>query len=221
MADRKEGVMKKTTLILAAALLWVVPAGADEIVRAFQQQIPVAGADRIVLDFPVGELTVEGGDGPQVGLDVKIACNHRTSRCEEAAQALRLVYNTSGGQLRVEVKNWPKFGGSRSLQIRARINVPRDLPLKANLGVGELNVQGMAGDLDVDLGVGEVNVTLPKEAVGSVDLDTGIGEASLHAAGRRYESAGLFTRELSWDKGTGRSRVKVDCGVGEIDVNLR
>ena len=213
--------MKKTVLILAAALLWVVPAGADEIVRSFQQQIPAAGADRIVLDFPVGELTIEGVDGTQVGLDVKIACNHRTSRCEEAAQGLRLVYNNSGDQLRVEVKNWPKFGGSRGLHVRAKISVPRDLPLKAELGVGEMNVNGIASDLDVDLGVGEVNVNLPKEAVGSVDLDTGIGEASLHAAGRRYESAGLFTRELTWDKGTGRARVKVDCGVGEIDVNLR
>jgi hypothetical protein len=216
--------MKKTALILSAALLWllwVVPAGADEIVRSFQQQIPVGGADKIVLDFPVGELTVEGGDSSQVGLDVKIACNHRTSRCEEAAQALRLVYNTSGDQLRVEVKNWPKFGGSRGLHVRARINVPRDLPLRAELGVGELNVQGLASDLDLDLGVGEVNVNLPKDAVGSVDLDTGVGEASLHAAGRRYESAGLFTRELHWDKGSGRARVKVDCGVGEIDVTLR
>jgi hypothetical protein len=139
----------------------------------------------------------------------------------DAAEALRLVYNTSGDQLRVEVKNWPKLGGSRGLHVRARINVPRDLPLRAELGVGEMNVQGIANDLTVDLGVGEVNITLPKEAIGSVDLDTGIGEASLIAAGRRYESAGLMARELHWDKGTGRAGVKVDCGVGEIDVTLR
>jgi hypothetical protein len=214
--------MKKSALLLAAALLWATSAGAEEIVRSFRQQIPVAGAHDISLDFPVGEVTVEAWDSPQVDLDVKLACNHgRTSRCVNAAQALRLVYDTSGDRLRVKVKNWPRFGGTRGLHVIARITVPRDLPLRAELGVGELNIQGTANDLTVDLGVGEVNITLPKEMIGSVDLDMGIGEAGLIAAGRRYESAGLMARELRWDKGTGRARVSVDCGVGEIDVTLK
>lgn len=213
--------MKKSALILVAALAWGVPAGADEVIRSFRQQIPVRGADQIVLDFPVGEVTVEAWDNAEVDLDVKVACNRRTSRCVAAAKGLRLVYDAGGNQLRVAVKNWPKLRGSSGLHIRATISVPRDLPLRAELGVGELNIQGTAGDLDVDLGVGEVNITLPKEAIGTVDLDTGIGEASLVAAGRRYESAGLMARSLHWDKGTGRAGVSVDCGVGEIDVRLK
>ncbi len=216
--------MKKTALMLSAALLLaVVPAGADEIVRSFKQQIPVGDAGEIALDFPVGEVTVEAWDNPQVNLDVKIACNKKTgrSRCEENAKALRLVYNTSGDRLRVEVKNWPKMSGGKGIHVIANINVPRNLPLWMDLGVGELNVEGVAGDLTVDLGVGEVNMTLPKNAIHSVDLDTGIGEASLRADGHRYESAGIMARQLTWDKGTGNARVKVDCGVGEIGVSLK
>ncbi|HEV2854795.1 MAG TPA: hypothetical protein VHC97_18520 [Thermoanaerobaculia bacterium] len=217
--------MKKTALTLAAALiLGLAPAaGADEIIRSFKQQVPLGGAGEIALDFPVGEVTVAAWDNPQVDLDVKIACDekHRTSRCREAAQTLRLIYNTSGDRFRVEVKNWPKFAGTKGLHVIARINVPRELALRTDLGVGELNVQGVAGDLTVDVGVGEVNLTLPKDAIRSVDLDTGIGEANLIAAGRRYESSGFMARELNWDKGTGNARVKVDCGVGEIGVNLK
>lgn len=217
--------MKKTALILSAALfagvLGAVPAGASEIVRSFKQQIPVGDADEIALDFPVGEVTVEAWDNPQVNLEVKIACNKRTSRCEENAKTLRLVYNTSGDRLRVKVKNWPKFAGNKGLHVIAKVNVPRNLPLWTDLGVGELNVQGTEGDLTVDLGVGEVNVTLPKDSIRSVDLDTGIGEASLRADGRHYESAGLMARQLTWNKGTGNARVKVDCGVGEIGVSLK
>jgi hypothetical protein len=218
--------MKKTALILSAVLVagiaGVVPASADEIVRSFKQQIPVGDADEIALDFPVGEVTVEAWDNPQVDLDVKIACKKKTgrSRCEEAAKALRLVYNTSGDRLRVEVKNWPKMAG-KSLHVIAKINVPRNLPLWTDLGVGELNVEGTTGDLTVDLGVGEVRITLPKDAIRSVDLDTGIGEANLSADGRHYESAGLMARQLTWHKGTGNAHVKVDCGVGEIDVSLK
>jgi len=219
---RRNPMMKKTALFLAAALLWVTAAGAEEIVRSFRQQISLGSASEVSLDFPVGEVSVEAWESPQVGLDVKLACNHRaTSRCVAAAQAIKLVYSTSGDRLRVEVKNWPKFGGGRGLHVLAHINVPRDLSLRANLGVGQMNIHGIAGNLTVDLGVGQVNVALPREAIGSVDLDTGIGEASLVAAGRRYESSGLIARELRWDKGTGRGKVSVDCGVGEIDVILK
>lgn len=214
--------MKKTVLILSAALvLGVAPTAASEIMRSFSQQIPVGDAAEIALDFPVGEVTVEAWDNPQVNLEVKVACNKRTSRCEEAAKAVRLVYNTSGDRLRVEVKNWPKMASGKGLHVIAKVNVPRNLPLWTDLGVGELTVEGTAGDLTVDLGVGEVNITLPKDAIRSVDLDTGIGEADLSAAGRHYESAGIMARQLTWNKGTGNARVKVDCGVGEIDVNLR
>jgi hypothetical protein len=216
--------MKKTALMTAilglAVLLWAVPAGAKEVVRSFRQQIPVGSAARIHLDFPVGEVHVEGWDGRQVDLDVQILCNHASGRCENAAKALRLVYNTAGGQLEVRIKDWPHWGGTKGLNVRATLRVPRNLPLQTKLGVGSLTIQGIAADVTADLGVGEVHVTLPKESIGSAAIDTGIGEASLVAGGRRYSSEGLFTRTIHWDQGTGHARVKVDCGVGEIHVTL-
>ncbi|HEY0513608.1 MAG TPA: hypothetical protein VGH73_16990 [Thermoanaerobaculia bacterium] len=206
--------------LATATLLGVAPAAAKEVVRSFRQRISVGAANRILLDFPVGEVQVEGWASRQVDLDVKITCDRPTSRCENAARELRLVYNGEKGQLAVKVKDWPHWGGARGLNVRATVRVPRDLALRANLGVGELTIQGTAGDLTADLGVGDVHVTLPKEAIGSARLDAGIGEAVLLAAGHRYESSGLIARKLSWDKGRGRSRVKVDCGVGEIQVTL-
>jgi hypothetical protein len=217
-------IMKKTALIVftigLAVLLWAVPASAREVVRSFKQQIPVGSAGKIHLDIPVGSLHVEGWDGRQVDLDVQITCNHPSSRCEDAANKLRLVYNAAGGQLDVKIKDWPHWGGTKGLNVVATIHVPRDLPLQTNMGVGELTIQGIAADVIVDLGVGEVHVTLPKEAIGSAAIDTGIGEAKLSAGGRLYSSEGLFTRKINWDQGTGRARVKVDCGVGEIHVTL-
>jgi hypothetical protein len=218
--------MKKAALILGVALLGSISTGAARaadkvVVRSFHQQIPVANAEKIHLDFPVGELNVDPGDGGQVGLDVKVMCREKTGRCADAAHDLKLVYDNSGDVFRIQMKRFPKFGGSKNMHVVAHITVPRELAVHAELGVGEMNIQGLTGNLDVDLGVGEVNVTLPKEAVGSVNIDTGIGEASLIAAGRRYESSGLMTRTIAWDKGTGHSKVTVDCGVGEIDVTLK
>jgi hypothetical protein len=208
------------SLALLAALGLGQPASAKEIVRSFRQQIPIGTATRIHLDFPVGEVKVEAWDSPQVDLDVKITCNEMSNRCEEAAKALRLVHSGSDGQLEIKVKDWPHFGATKGLNVDATLRVPRNLPLRADLGVGSLSIQGVASDVTADLGVGEVHVSLPKEAIGSAAIDTGVGEASLVANGRRYSSGGLITRAIHWDKGLGHARVKVDCGVGEIHVTL-
>ena len=44
---RGEIAMKKIAMILAASLLWVLPASADEVVRSFRQQIPIANAHQM------------------------------------------------------------------------------------------------------------------------------------------------------------------------------
>ncbi|HSS52617.1 MAG TPA: hypothetical protein VLX28_27050, partial [Thermoanaerobaculia bacterium] len=156
--------MKKIALILAAALLWVLPASADEVVRSFRQQIPIANAHQIRLDFPVAELNVDSVPGDQVGLDVKVKCREKTGRCADRAHELKLIYDNSGEVFKIEMKMFPKWHGSSHLKIIAHITVPRDLALRAELGVGEMNVHGVAGDLNLNLGVGQVNVDLPKEA---------------------------------------------------------
>jgi hypothetical protein len=217
-------MMKKFALTAAfalfAALVWGRPAGAREVVRAFRQQIPIGTAGRIHLDFPVGEVQVAGSDDRRVDLDVKITCDEETSRCEDAARSLRVVFNRADGQLAVRIAGWPHFGATKGLNVNAVLRVPRNLPLRSDLRIGKMTIEGIASDVTADLTIGEVHVTLPKEAIGSAALNTGIGEAQLVAAGRRYSSEGLFTRSIHWDKGQGHSRVKVGCRVGEIHVTL-
>lgn len=212
--------MKKSALILTAALLWTVPATADEIVRNFSKELSTTGIQKVDLDFPVGEIVVDGSDSPGVQVDVRLECRRDRSSCREAAQKVRLVYSTDDGQLHVEIKSWPKLGG-HGLEAHVTVRMPSDLPLDADLGVGEMRLAGLTGDVKADLGVGELNLTLPESAVSSVHADTGIGEANLTAGGHHYESAGLFTKELRWTKGTGASKVTADCGVGEINVRLQ
>jgi hypothetical protein len=219
-SQRRE-IMRKTAWILAAALLWTLPASADDdvVVRRFDKQLPLDGADRIVVDVPVGEVVIEGWDERQVHLEVTLECDEDEGSCADLAKRVKVTYSREGGDLTVRLKEWPK-SRNRGLEAHVRVRVPRDLPLDAELGVGELRITSMASDIDADLGVGELNITMPAAAVASVSADTGVGEASLTAAGRHYESAGLVSREIRWSKGAGKARIEADLGVGEIDINL-
>lgn len=213
--------MKKLILPLAVILLGALPAGADDVVRTLNQAFPVNAVNGIDLEFPVGEVIVEAWDEPQVKVEAKLECKSlRAQRCTEAAKALRLAATQKSQRLHVELQGWPK-SGDRGLEANVRVKVPRDLPLSAELGVGALSISGVESDLKADLGVGEVRITMLQEAVGSVQLDTGVGEANLSAGDKRYQSSGFIAKELSWTRGSGTAKVEVDCGVGEIKVELR
>lgn len=212
--------MKKLIPFAAAALLAALPAAGDEIVRTLDSQISAAEASRIHLEFPIGELKVEAGDSRQVEVHVDVKCeSKRKTRCIEATKALSLVA-TPGERLHVELKGWPK-SGNRGMEADVRVTVPRDLPLQADLGVGELGVSGMEADLSVDLGVGNVNIVMPESAVRSVSIDTGVGEANVYAAGQRIEGSGFISKDVKWTKGEGKARVSVDLGVGDAEVRLQ
>lgn len=212
--------MKKLALLLGAALLSSLPAAADEIVRTLDRQLSAANLAGIHLDFPVGEVQVAAGAGREVQVQVKLECDSpRQTRCVEAAKKLEIVSSTSDNRLHVEVKGWPK-GGTRGLEAHYIVTVPRDLPLKAELGVGEMDISGLENDLNADLGVGEVRVKMAESVVASVNVDTGVGEANLFAQGHHWESAGLISRELKWHEGRGKAAINVDCGVGEAQVRL-
>ncbi|MES1244649.1 MAG: hypothetical protein ABUT39_23785 [Acidobacteriota bacterium] len=212
--------MKKLALLLGAALLGSLPAAADEVVRTIDRQFSAADLSNIHLDFPVGEVQVDAAAGRQVRVQLKLECDSaRQTRCVEAAKGIDVVAGRSGDRLHVQLKGWPK-SGTRGLEATYVVTVPRDLALKAELGVGEMRISGLENDLKADLGVGEVRVSMAESVVASVDVDTGIGEANLFAGGRHLESAGLISRELRWHDGHGKAEVNVDCGVGEAQVRL-
>ena len=212
--------MKKLALTLAAALLCALPASADVTVRHLEKQIPAGSIQQVNLDIPVGEVEVTGWEQPQVHVDVKLECNRDREACRKAAEKIQVVYSQDDDRLRIEMKNWPKWGNN-GLEAHIRVQVPRQLALNADLGVGEMEIAGIEGHLNADVGVGELDITLPASAVASVSADTGVGEANLSASGHRYESSGLVAKTIKWTKGTGSSKVKADVGVGEINVRLQ
>jgi len=214
--------MKKIVLTLAAAaaLLGTLPVQAKETVRHFTKEIPTDGVNLVDLDFSAGQVNVDARDGQGVLLDVDLQCRSGNASCREAAQQVRLVFSTDGGKLRIETKGWPKVF-QHGLEVRIRVQMPRNLPLAADLGAGEMEIAGLENNVKANLGAGQLTLSLSAAAVASVRANTGVGEANLEAGGRHYNSAGLIVRTLHWDEGTGTATISADCGVGEVDVRVR
>lgn len=231
--------MRRLLGLSTLALLAALPAAADVTVRTLSQQYSAAAADKIHLDIPVGTLEVVAVPGNRVKVDVKLDCDRASQqRCVDLAKRLELVEDGGGDKVRVRLKGWPKASGNKSLEVHVRAEVPRDLPLKAELGVGELKVSGgqrrldadvgvgevdithEQGDVDVSVGVGEATVRMREAEVASAALEVGIGETGLRVGGKRYSGSGFLGGDLKWKKGRGAARIHADIGVGEVSVKL-
>lgn len=207
---------------LVAAALFAAPAvaGARAVLQAGTKSWPVTDAHRVRMQFPIGELRIESNDDDRVRLELLVKCKGgNEERCAEHADDLRLVARDAGGVLTIEIEGYPKFNPRFSLH--GVLQVPRRLALDVEMGVGELEVFGMEGPLDVDLGIGEATMELPRTAVRSVRLDVGIGDARLRADGARRQGKGFIGREVRWSEGEGASPVKLTVGIGDARVALK
>lgn len=206
--------------VLLPAIALPARADRDQTVRTFNQSFPGAGLSAVSVDIPVGEVLVTAADGPDLQVEIRVTCDHgRLASCTERAKKATITAGRSGDRVSVRLTRGSGWG-HHGLQVKAFITAPRRLAVKTDLGVGELHIDGFAGNVTADLGVGEVHVTAPESAIHSVSIETGIGEGHLVAAGRHWSSEGLFTRDINWSDGAGQSRIAVDCGVGEAHVRL-
>lgn len=188
-------------------------------VRSLTGDLATTGIDRVEVRLPVASVRIEPSADDRVHVDLEVRCSNDSERCRERADDLALESSREGATLRVRVNGMEGFG-SLSLKLRGRIQVPNGKAIDVNLPVGELQVRDVTGDLDIDVGCGEVGIALREHDVQSVRMGVGVGEATFTVAGRHIEGEGWLGQKVRWSAGAGVSRVAVSLGVGELGVRL-
>jgi hypothetical protein len=174
---------------------------------------------RVRMEFPVGELKVLPATGSQVRFDLRIRCkNYKSDRCEELASEMRFEGEDRNGTLYLKLDRYPKW--CKGFDVIGELRVPRNLPVDVDMGVGKLTVEGMEGEVEVNLGVGDADVRIPRSMANRVSVDTGIGDASIRGASGDVERRSFIGAHATWGPGTGRSSVRLHVGVGDATVRL-
>ncbi len=207
------------TPVLALALLSPAPVVADTEIRRIEEQFDVSAEHDILLEVPIGELSIEPGVRGRVEIEIVVSCGSR--RCRERAEDVYLDDALRQRSLTLEVRGLEnKLTARPSLAVTLRM--PPGNALEIDLGVGEIKAKGLRGSLDIDLGVGEARIAASEEDVRSIRLEVGVGDLVLRPERDDQEDSGfLFLgNELYWDDGPGRADLSVDVGVGEIRVDL-
>ena len=214
--------MRRWMVLLLAVAALAGAAHAGEKTREITRTIALEG-DRILrIDLSVGEFRIEGGDTQEVRIDLRVECRWGDDDdCDRLLDKVDLETRTSERRQYIELvsdSSWRKT----KLEIEGDFRVPRTVALEVDMGVGELEIEGVTADVSADLGVGELSIRIPAAAVRSVGLDAGVGEAKLLGAGTHVEGrrSMLVGSEVFWDEGEGEARVRAEVGVGEATVYL-
>jgi hypothetical protein len=212
--------MRYVAAITCLALAGLAGPGFAGVERTLEQDYSTADVDEVYLDISVAEIEIRGVSGDRLRAQVEIECSAwRGERCRRQAEDIELNSRVRNDELILELEGYPK--NSKGLSVDILIEMPRDLRLSVDMGVGELAVEDLESDIVVDLGVGELDIEGHRAHYREVDLESGVGEVELRVDGDRYQGSGFISQDLRWDDGPGRSRIRADCGVGEIQVRLR
>jgi hypothetical protein len=231
--------MKKALIVLTLLLATTAPVIAGS-PRTLNATIPAGGLDTVELEAGVGDVEILAVDtADQVILEVQLKPRRggffsSMKKAEREVDEAELRAEASGGTLRLEIDT---DSDDRHFEERWTIELPARLAFDLELGVGDVEIRGLAGevsaeigvgdvlveavsgDVNIEVGVGDASVTTLAEPYGSVAGSGGVGDARLTVRGERISSSGFVGHSAEWT-GDGPHHIEISVGVGDARVTL-
>jgi hypothetical protein len=190
----------------ALALLASSLAGFAEVATACGQTLEAPLRSRAVLTIdsrPAG-LEIVGTDDAAI----HVSC---TSRDVTEAEQIRLRF--SGNQ---DIGTLTITGGSHEGNFQVRIEVPRKTSLKVKMSAGQVKVEEIAGDKDIDLYAGQISISSARLwDYRSVHVSVDIGDVNAQVYGA--EKGGFF-RKFSKQSAAGEYNLNAHVVTGQIEL---
>jgi hypothetical protein len=201
--------MRRSVFAVLASLTLLVPMGLPDAALEVKdlQNHPFA------VDFPSGSklrLHLRSGEFRIVGRsDNKIAVR-LAGRSSDNARDLTVRFRRRDNDADLRV-----FGGPRN-NLEVTIEVPSSVTLFARMFAGDLSVEGVSGDKDVELRAGDLTISVG-DAADYGHVDASVLSGDIEAAPFHESHGGLFR---SFEK-TGAGKYRLHAHVGAGDLTLR
>jgi hypothetical protein len=198
--------MKRLALAFALLVL-VLPVSAGNV-----KDIVLAGKPHMEFDCPSnvplhlhvrsGEILIVGTDDDKITVDL---AGKNADKIQDVKGRLSVANNVAELHLTGGPKN--------DLQII--IHVPKNSDLTARISAGDVNVQNVTGNKDVELRAGELTIAVDKpEDYGHIDMSVNAGEVDAEIFG---DSKGGLFRTISRDT-AGKYRLHAHVGTGQLNI---
>ncbi len=153
----------------------------------------------------VGDLHIKRSDSNQIRLHYTVK-SRRESRVKEAHVDIEI----RGRDAHIEF-HAPSGGNT---QFDVELQVPQTTNLDVHEKVGDLTVENLEGDKDLELGVGDIRVAAERAGYHLVRASAGIGDVNSDGYG---ETSGWLGKTLKYH-GDGKYELRAHVGVGDITL---
>lgn len=154
----------------------------------------------------VGDVHIKRGDTNQIRLEYRVKSRH-----ENSVKDARVDFDVHGNNANIEFH--APSGGNTAFDVE--LEVPQNTNLDVHAKVGDVSVDRIEGDKDLDLGVGDVRVTTEQSKYRLVNANTGIGDVHSNGYG---ETTGWLGKTLKY-RGDGKYELRAHVGVGDIHLD--
>lgn len=190
--------------LILLALQPVFAESFDPVVR----EASFAAGGVVIVDANVGDVRVMPNE--QQGKLRLVITSHKAEDATAAPHWVR-EFAVNGSQAKI-VLQMPKHGEHN---FDVTIYVPKQSDLRLNLEVGDLNIEGISGNTDAEVGVGDLKVTVPDpHAYRSVAMSVHIGDVNAGAFG--LEPSGFLGKSVQHEFTAGSYRLKLHTGIGDV-----
>ena len=149
-----------------------------------------------------GEILIVGADDNKITVDL---AGKNVDKIQDVKGRLSVANNVAELYL---------TGGPRN-ELQIIIHVPRNSDLMARVFAGDVSVQDVVGNKDVELHAGQLTISIEKPGdYGRVDMSVGAGQVDAEVFG---DSKGGLFRSVSKESG-GKFRLHAHVGTGQLSV---
>jgi hypothetical protein len=185
-----------------------------EDVKVLEKVIDIKSFNKLILEVPVGEINVKVAKGSDISLVVELEPDEdwlgRSSDLSDAEISVR----DDGSTLKLKVD----LEDDDDVQQSWTVTMPAAMAVSLNLGVGSVEIDDLASDINVDLGVGEIDIGVDTSLFDSIKLDAGVGDTSIKGGKGRYDRDQVLVTSSSQLHGSGKKALEANVGVGDIEV---
>jgi DUF4097 and DUF4098 domain-containing protein YvlB len=156
----------------------------------------------------VGDLHIRRGDADKIRLRYTIKSRH-----EKNVKDSSVDFDVHGSDATLEFH----ASTTSNTSFEVELEVPANTSIDAHMKVGDLTVENIEGDKDLELGVGDIRVTREPSTYHLVRASTGIGDVNSDGYG---ETSGWLGKTLKYH-GDGKYELRAHVGVGDITLESK
>lgn len=134
--------------------------------------------------------------------------------------ALRISYHPERDYVRVRMQVSGdradlRLTGCPNNNFQVRVEIPKSSALYVRMFAGQLNVEDVTGDKDVELSFGQLNLDVGKTGQ-YARVDASVNSGEINASAFDVQKGGLF-RSFN-QRGPGKYRLHAHVGAGQVDL---